>query len=1156
MPAPTAPSNLAIATFSSQAVGVTWADNSGDETSFFVEYRAQIGGGWGAWKLTALPGNRTTHDQPGLLPDTNYEFRVSASNSSGASGYSNVATVKTLGLYAKAWINASAAGVTGVQVEVWRAPVSGDGPGEHIHTAVNQAFRSDLEVGPSSGQSEAVMIVALPVPLTVPVLQNADPLRMYMVAYVGGVKTFTQITSDAQVVEAPSEAIGIGGVGGGSDDGSTTGGASAPTVSGLAQIGRPLVYGAGLRSPISGSWWVVDGKRIYPTDRAFVGTDMDVGGALQAEDVVNGVSHYSAPVVLTAAAEPVAEIVESKLGGISAVANVDGRQPEPVAPDGLRFRSENIKRVSGGGLQLITNSSYGPGYVSAFLDADSVDHLFSWSGINQNAFWLEAQFDGTDAEYSLYDGAPSPVGGLAVRISRGDNFSNWQVQVIKYPPGGAEVQIGSTQSIPAGLQAVSVAIDRTRGSGAAVITVTPDTGSAVTFSFADATVGRWIAGKMLGNAGVGSPTMEIQGGLGNGAGSTSIPSNDRYQTLLFRDFSENQNRSIIADQIGPGVEFLDRPRWYPTVINEEAQVYVSGSDYRGHPDNPAGSAIAHDPFQWTSDGLEIVAREATMAERLFINSQSVIHTYADHSARVSLSGFTPPVAQRGPDYRVRVASDNTFWYMHPPDSNQAGQWRRVGARYLSGCLALRGIFESKYGGFRLRVEGEKGPGVWFGAWLIPSSKVESAEIDIVETGSTSEAERGSVHLNTHTPDTVNEVYSSLDTQQPSSFVQFPVGGDITDEHSIECIWDHERIRWYLDGRIVHVANNIAFEDMALLLTLAVSNGNDGFQEPYDTGESEPIIVAPPASNELMTDAEWHALLMADMQGDNDALPSKLNEGDGFSGGTIKAEIIVPTSQSLIEQCAGPNIYNATGGTLHNTLDTLVPWGWFWEQAGNQYPDALIVMGDMACSILDANDNWVEVFSGMRGYGYVNGGGFSSLNDRGPEINGVAQPARGTNLTLLKVSRLRPLELWPEGFWTFQNRALMAGMKGWHLRMTAWLEGPYRDLAKIQACLGGDPYEYQSAYAGDRRPGNDFPYRAQDGGHGRYKTLTSTPQLITCTSVGPTFQAPGPRPPWAPGYNAGDGPAWPWGVVGANKLLSSSQLLANLPPKPTTLPVPQ
>ncbi len=1156
MPAPLAPSNLAIATFSSQSVGVTWADNSGDETSFFVEYRAQIGGGWGAWKLAALPGNRTDHTQSDLLPDTNYEFRVAASNSSGASDYSNVVSVRTLGLYAKAWINASAAGVTGVQVEVWRAPVSGDGPGEHLHTATNQAFRSDLEVGPSSGQSEAVMIVALPVPPSSPRLQNNDPLRMYMVAYVSGVKTFTQITSDAQVVEAPSDAIGVGGVGGGPGDGSTVGGANAPTVTGLAQIGRPLVYGAGLRSPISGSWWVVDGKRVYPTDRAFFGTDMDVGGALQAEDVVNGVSHFSTPVILQAAPEPVAEIVEAKTPGLAAVTTLDGRQPEPVAPDGLRYRSENMKRLADGGLALVANSSYGPGYVSAFLGVNSVDHLFSWSDIDQNAFWLEAQFDGTNAEYSLYDGAPSPVGGLAVRISRGDNVSNWQVQIIKYPPGAAETQIGATQSIAAAMTAVTVAIDRNRSTNEALVTVTPDSGSPVSFSFTDSTVGRWIAGKMLGNGGIGSPTMEIQCGLGNGLGSTAIPSNDRFQTLLYRDFSKDQNRSIISDQVAAGVEFLDRTRWHPAVINDEAQVFVSGSDYRGHPDNPAGAPIAHDPFEWVSDGLNIVAREATMSERLAINSQSVIHTYANHSDRASLAGFTPPVAQRGPAHRVRVASDNTFWYMHAPDSNKAGQWRRVGARYLSGCLALRGIFESKYGGFRLRLEGSKGPGVWFNAWLIPSSKIESAEIDIVETASTNESQQGSVHFNTHTPDTVNEAYSSLETQQPSSFVQFPVGGDITDEHSIECLWSHDRIRWYLDGRLMHVGDNVAFEDMALLIGLSISNGNDGFQEPYDAGDDEVIVVTPPPSNELMTDAEWHALLMDDMQSDNSGQPSKLNEGDGFSGGTIKAEIIVPTGQSLIEQCAGPNIYGTSGGTLHNTMDTLVPWGWFWEMAGNQYPDTLIVMGDMACSILDANNNWIEVFSGLRGYGYVNGGGYSSLNDRGPLINGVAQPARGTNLTLLKVSRLRPLELWPEGFWTFQNRALMAGMKGWHIRMTAWLEGPTKDQALIQACLGSDPYEYQSAYAGDKRPPNDFPFRAHDGGHGRYKRLTSTPQLITCTSVGPTFQPPGPRPPWAPGYGAGDGPAWPWGVVGTNKLLSSSQLLANLPPKPTSLPVPQ
>lgn len=1150
MPAPIAPSNLAVSSFSSQSISLTWADNSGDETSFFIHYRSRgTNGAWSSFRTVAIPGNRTDHTIEQLIPDTDYEIEVQASNSSGVSAMSGRVTATTLGLYAKTWVNASAAGVGNVEVQVWRAPVSGRGSGEPIDYLIGQSFRADLEVGPVSGQSEAVMIVPIKVPPSTPILQNGDPLRMYMVGDVNGVETFTRISRDAVVLEAPSASVGIGGGGG-------TGGANDPAITGSPYIGQPLLYSAGLRSPISGSWWVVDGKRVYPTDRAFIGTDMDVGKELMAEDVVDGVGHLSTPVLLQSPPTPVAEVVEGLQAGISPVANIDGHRPQLWAPVGTRYRAENMQRMAGGGLQMITNGSYQPSHAAVLVGVDSVDHRLAWSGINQNAYWLEAQFDGSNAEYSLYEGALNMAGGLALRISRGDDVSNWQVQVIEYAAdasGANESQIGATQSLSADITDVSVAIDRTRGTNAGLITVTPNTGGELTFSFTHSASGQWVVGKMLGNGGQGSPLMQISAGLDQGVAPTNIPTNDTYQTLLYREFGQ-MVREEIADEAGFDVEFIDKPRWWPATINEEAQVYVSGSNYRGHADNPAGGPLAHDPFEFDSAGLNVVAREATMAERLTINSQQVIHTYATQADRAALIGFTPAVGQRGPEHRVRVAADNTFWYMYPPGSGRAGQWRRVGARYLSGCLALRGIFNWKYGAFRLRFSGQAGPGVWFGAWAIPSSRIESAEIDFLETASTQASERGMVHFNTHTPDTVNQQYSSLATQQPSGLTEFPVGGDITNEHLVECDWDYDQIRWYLDGRLVHSGQNIAHEDMTVLLTLAIANGNDGFQEPYDAGDASPTPAPAPAPAGIMTNDEWHALLMSDMQGANSGLPSKLNENDGFSGGTIRAEVNTPTMQSLIEQCAGPNIYNATGGTLHNTADTLVPWGWFWEMDGNQYPDVLIVMGDMAGYVLNSANQWAQVFSGQRGYGYVNGGGFNAQNDRGPLINGIAQPARGTNLTLLKVSRLRPLELWPESFWTFQNRGLIAGMRGWHIRMVAWLEGPYKDLARIQAKQGVDVYEYQSSHPGNKRPPDDFPFRATDGGHGRYKQLTSTPQLITATTVGPTTETAGSRPPWTTQY--GNGPAWPWGIVGADKLLSSSQLRANLPPMPVSLPVAQ
>lgn len=95
---PAAPSNLAVTSFSGSEVSLSWTDNSSassDRDSAFNIQRstddvtfAQIG---------TAGVNQTTYVDATVQPFTTYYYRVNASNSIGASAFSNVASANTLG---------------------------------------------------------------------------------------------------------------------------------------------------------------------------------------------------------------------------------------------------------------------------------------------------------------------------------------------------------------------------------------------------------------------------------------------------------------------------------------------------------------------------------------------------------------------------------------------------------------------------------------------------------------------------------------------------------------------------------------------------------------------------------------------------------------------------------------------------------------------------------------------------------------------------------------------------------------------------------------------------------------------------------------------------------------------------------------------------
>jgi fibronectin type 3 domain-containing protein len=90
---PFAPSGLALTVQSASSILLTWTDNSSNETGFLIE-RQMSGDSWRALATTAA--NVTSYSDATLVASTQYSYRVSATNSAGTSGPSNVATGTTL----------------------------------------------------------------------------------------------------------------------------------------------------------------------------------------------------------------------------------------------------------------------------------------------------------------------------------------------------------------------------------------------------------------------------------------------------------------------------------------------------------------------------------------------------------------------------------------------------------------------------------------------------------------------------------------------------------------------------------------------------------------------------------------------------------------------------------------------------------------------------------------------------------------------------------------------------------------------------------------------------------------------------------------------------------------------------------------------------
>jgi len=91
---PAAPTNLVATAVSGSQINLSWTDKSSNELAFFIERKTGSGSFTGVGRVDP---NITNFSDAGLTSATTYTYRVQASNGSGNSAYSNLASATTSG---------------------------------------------------------------------------------------------------------------------------------------------------------------------------------------------------------------------------------------------------------------------------------------------------------------------------------------------------------------------------------------------------------------------------------------------------------------------------------------------------------------------------------------------------------------------------------------------------------------------------------------------------------------------------------------------------------------------------------------------------------------------------------------------------------------------------------------------------------------------------------------------------------------------------------------------------------------------------------------------------------------------------------------------------------------------------------------------------
>lgn len=133
--------------------------------------------------------------------------------------------------------------------------------------------------------------------------------------------------------------------------------------------------------------------------------------------------------------------------------------------------------------------------------------------------------------------------------------------------------------------------------------------------------------------------------------------------------------------------------------------------------------------------------------------------------------------------------------------------------YLSGALTTFNKFKMRYGYVEIRAKLPKGRGLWSAFWMLHQTDNDRRpEIDVLE------------YIGDQ-PNTIFNTYHYYDNWNLRSTPSYEAPGPdySADFHTYGMKWEPGKITWYVDGvaRNTHIDGNVAWEDMYLLVNLAV-----------------------------------------------------------------------------------------------------------------------------------------------------------------------------------------------------------------------------------------------------------------------------------------------------------------------------------------------
>jgi fibronectin type 3 domain-containing protein len=144
---PAAPSGLTASVVSSTQITLAWQDNSTNETGYKIE-RCTNQGCTSFAQIAQVGANVTAYSNTGLTGGTSYSYRVRATNATGDSGYSNVASATTTAVAqppaAPSALTATVASSTQINL-AWQDNASNE-TGYKIERCTNQGCTSFAQI--------------------------------------------------------------------------------------------------------------------------------------------------------------------------------------------------------------------------------------------------------------------------------------------------------------------------------------------------------------------------------------------------------------------------------------------------------------------------------------------------------------------------------------------------------------------------------------------------------------------------------------------------------------------------------------------------------------------------------------------------------------------------------------------------------------------------------------------------------------------------------------------------------------------------------------------------------------------------------------------------------------------------------------------------